>query len=234
MRKETSGSIPGPIPPGTTSGPKRLLLADDHQLVAETISHSLSQQGWTDIILAQDFDSAYDIAARSDVFDVILLDLNMPGMQGMASLRAMIALHKGPVAVITGAPYAELMDEVLHVGGGGVLTKGTKIGALPMILQEIASGGFFCSADLLHSPPKPFFGLSPSLIQVADLIVEGLTDPEIALQLGKPATTIKMQIRRIFLLLDVKNRTQAATVWHEARGGHRLGAQTSTGGTPAT
>ena len=196
-----------------------LLFADDHLLIQETMAIALAQKGWANTVLAPDFQTAYAIASGSDGFDVILLDLKMPGMHGMEGVRSMVALQKGPVAVITGSPYVELVDEVIHAGGSGILTKNTKIGALPTILSEIAQGGFFCSSQLRVSEKKPEYGVSANLTAVAELITQGLTDQEISTRLGKPLSTVKMQVRRIFQVLDVKNRTQAANAWYRLKGG---------------
>ena len=92
----------------------RILIADDHDLLRETLSMFLASEGSIDTALASTLDAALDLIHSEEKFDLIMLDYNMPGMAGLNGLkRAMEASGGTPVALMSGIASRSVAEEAL-------------------------------------------------------------------------------------------------------------------------
>ncbi len=87
------------------AGKMKILIADDHDMVLDVFAMYLSSASDMEVATAKNLDDAVEMITESGPYDVVLLDLNMPGMNGVAGLRRAIKMNGGkPVAIITGNP----------------------------------------------------------------------------------------------------------------------------------
>ena len=102
---------------GAAGGKIRILIADDHEMVLDVFAMYLSSAPDLEVTTTKTLDEAVDRIVESGPFDVVLLDLNMPGMNGVAGLRKAIKMNGGkPVAIITGNPTPRMLDEIMNAG----------------------------------------------------------------------------------------------------------------------
>jgi two-component system nitrate/nitrite response regulator NarL len=200
-----------PLGSRLADGKGRIMIVDDDRLVAEMLSHLLAGVGWGESALFQNYDSAFESLSQGESYDIIMLDLNMPGMQGMSSIKEMVELNKGAVVLMTGSPRAGLVDGVIAAGGRALLSKCVKSKALSAILVDVANGGFFCSSDFVvrHNIES----LTPRESRAIAAISLGQTNDELAATMELPISTVKMIVRAIFKKLDAHNRTEAVKIW---------------------
>lgn len=102
----------------------RLLLADDHDLVRETIAAFLLAEGFTEIVAVASLPQAIQAIVAGPRFDLVLLDYQMPGMNGLEGLaQALAVAGETPVALLSGTTQRDLADAALKAGAAGFVPK---------------------------------------------------------------------------------------------------------------
>ena len=198
--------------------PLRVLLADDHTMVLETFSMFLSAGGGMEVTCAESFDEAAQILQRDGAFDVVLLDLNMPGMNGVAGLKRAIRLNEGnPVAIITGNSSPRMMDEIMASGAAGIILKTTHVRSLANAIRFIHSGERYLPMELMRAQAEPNRQarngqLTEKEAGVLALLGEGKSNKEIAIDLQLAEPTVKMHVTSICRKLEAQNRTHAVVI----------------------
>lgn len=197
--------------------PARLLIADDHELVRDLVAAHLRADGGFEVATAATLPDAERLIAAQGGFDLVLLDLAMPGMQGVAGIDALIARNGGrPVVLFSGQARRESVAEAMARGARGLIPKNTPARDLPLIVLRLLAGETYLPPG---DDPAPAggAGLSPREMQVLRLVRAGRMNKEIAGELGLSEVTIKMHVRSICTKLNARNRTHAAMI-AEARG----------------
>jgi DNA-binding NarL/FixJ family response regulator len=200
----------------------RILLADDHDLVRETISAYLQSEGGAEVSLATDLSSALDEIAASGPFDLVLLDYNMPGMFGLEGLTRALEANGGKgVAILSGTAPNRTAQEALDAGAIGYLPKTLGAQSLLNAVRFMISGETYVPVSLMReeaaAPEHPMAKLlSPRENEVLSGLCRGLSNKEIARELDLQEVTIKLHVRTLCRKLDAKNRTQAAMAAKEA------------------
>jgi len=227
-------NITTPNNPYQNSGNRiRVLIADDHDLVRSGLRFFLL--AFDDLELvgeATTGEQAVQLCIQSQP-NVVLMDLMMPGMNGVAAIRAIRErLQQTRVIALTNFKSPDLVQEALQAGASGYLLKNvtavelaTAIRAAfegqPTLAPEATQALIDASSD---RRPEPDYDLTPREREVLALIVGGLSNAEIAEELVIGLSTVKFHVSSIFSKLEVSSRAEAiALAWQRnlvSRGGN--------------
>ena len=209
----------------------KLLLADDHALFREGMAHVLTQlHNQLELFEAGTCDEALRIAAEQPELDLLLLDLNMPGIHGLAAVSAF--RHKFPdlpLVVLSAVEAHDDVEQVLDAGASGFIPKSSSAQVMLSALRLVLSGGVYLPPLLLNraAPPPPrsaqqahaprlgsalsgrMESLTERQLEVLRLLAEGKPNKLIARALTLSEGTVKIHLAAIFRALNVNNRTEA-------------------------
>ena len=207
----------------------RVLLADDEALIRAGLRLVLDgHQGITIVGEAPDGSAAVRLA-RELRPDVVLMDIRMPVLDGVAATAQVRLLPDAPaVVVLTAFDTDEFVLGALRAGASGFLLKHTPPPQLVDAIRQAAAGTMSFSPEamqrLVDAAAEPASAaselvatLSEREAEIAALVAEGLTNADIAARLYLSLPTIKTHLARIFEKLGVTNRVQAALLVHDAR-----------------
>ena len=200
----------------------RILIADDHDLLRETLSMFLASEGSIDTALASTLDEALDFIHSEEKFDLIILDYNMPGMAGLNGLkRAMEASGGSPVALMSGIASRSVAEEALSFGAAGFVPKTLAAKTLVNAVRFMAMGEKYAPIDFMTADdptvaPNPLAQkLSRRELQVLEGLSKGKSNKEIARDLDLQEPTIKLHVKTLYRKIGAANRTQAALIAKE-------------------
>ncbi len=190
----------------------KLLLADDHELVRETVADFLRLQGGYEVATAQSFDEALDVAQRKGPFALVMLDYSMPGMDALSGLAQMKLKAGCPVAILSGTATPDVARRALMSGAAGFLPKTLAPQSLVSAVRHMLSGETYMPLDFLSDdeqlPQK--VNLTPRERDVLSGITEGKSNKEIARDLDIQEVTVKLHVKTLSRKLGARNRTHAA------------------------
>jgi two-component system, NarL family, nitrate/nitrite response regulator NarL len=190
----------------------RVLVVDDHVLVAETVAAALTSTEDFDIDLAKDVASALDLIADTGKYQVVLLDYEVPGMDQFKGMLSLIEANDGAIALFSGMVSWINVESALAQGAVGFIPKTTPLKVLVHAIRLIADGEVYLPADYLRRASisgADDFGLKPREMRVLAYLCEGLQNKEIGMRIGVDDVIVKMDMRAICRKLGVSNRTQA-------------------------
>jgi DNA-binding NarL/FixJ family response regulator len=213
----------------------RLLIADDHAVVRTGLAQLLSGRAGIELVgSAADGEEAVALAAELRP-DVVLMDLEMPVLDGIAATgRIKSSLPEVAVVVLTSFSDRERILRALDAGAAGYLLKDAEPGELERAVRAAARGDApldpKAARELLAArapaPPGPGDTLSEREREVLLMVVEGLANKQIARRLGISEKTVKAHLTSVFRQIGVTDRTQAA-LWAERNGLARKAAEGS-------
>lgn len=192
----------------------RILVADDHDLVRETIALFLEAKGMSDVVSADSLDAALEVIERTGAFDLVLLDYNMPGMTGLTGLTRMIDANEGrPVALLSGTASAQIANEALAAGAAGFIPKTMGTKSMVNAIRLMVAGEVFVPFSFMKKSEQRTVGnLSERETEVLRGLGEGKSNKEIARDLDLQEVTIKLHVKTLCRKLNARNRTQAAMI----------------------
>jgi DNA-binding NarL/FixJ family response regulator len=155
-----------------------------------------------------------------DAFDLVLLDYQMPGMNGFAGLAQARALAPNtPVAIISGTTHRDLAEAALDAGAAGFVPKTLASRAMIAAVQVMITGEVFAPISLLLKEPEVAASLALLTRRETDVlrgICEGKSNKEIARDLDLQEVTVKLHVKTLSRKLSAKNRTHAAMIARDA------------------
>lgn len=197
-----------------TSAP-RLLIADDHDLVRETISDYLANASGMVIEQARCLESALEQIRRHGPFDLVLLDFTMPEMSLPDGLTRALALNApAPVALISGTASDVMGRRALDCGAAGFLPKTMAPDTLLTAIRSILSGGTHAPEAVMQADVRArvHTNLTPRERDVLERLCEAKSNKEIARDLNVQEVTIKLHVKTLSRKLNARNRTHVAMI----------------------
>ena len=198
---------------------ERFLVADDHPMVRDALASALGQAfTGAQFSMAGSLDQAKAALEREPETDAVLLDLDMPGMDGLTGLARLRAEHPTvPIVVVSAAREASVVRRAYEFGASAYIDKSAPLDEIAAIVRAVLDGEIF-------APPEASTGetfaqraaqLTPQQWRVLALMVQGDQNKQIAHKLGVGEATVKAHVTVILRKLGVRSRTQAVI---EARG----------------
>ena len=204
--------------------PMRVLIVDDHLVVRRGLRSMLADA--EDVEIVGEASSAGEAIKRATSLrpDILVLDIRMPGMNGLRLLRCLKEqLPDIKVIILTNYDDEQFLLEAFRAGAYGYLLKNVSREDLLEVLHTAHQGKRMLSPELMDSVLKQFaelgqrqamdqFGLSNREIELLGLVAEGATNRQIAERLYWSETTVKRKLSDVFQKLDVCDRAQAVAV----------------------
>lgn len=204
----------------------KILIADDHPLFREAI-HNVISDGFpgSEVMETADLDSAMELTQQHDDLDLILLDLNMPGMHG---LNGLINLRNEaptiPVVIVSAEQDKQVVLQAITYGAVGFITKSSPRAQMTEAIQQILNGNVYLPSDIIRTqktgtrrsindtpnfPPELLQALTRKQLLVLERMTKGESNKQIAYTLEIAETTVKAHVSAILRKLNVHNRVQA-------------------------
>jgi len=198
----------------------RLLIADDHPLfrgaMSEAVKNLLER---VTVAEAGSFDEVASLLEGGADFDLIFLDLAMPGMRGFSGLMYLRAQYPSvPVAVVSANDEPAAIRRCMEFGASGFIPKTLGVEAMRKAVSRILDGGVWTPPDVdlrvdgdgeTTQLMARMATLTPQQVRVLMMLSEGLLNKQIAYQLGVSEATVKAHVSAILQKLGVESRTQA-------------------------
>ena len=197
----------------------RVVIVDDHPVVREGLAMLLAEEGDIQVVgQAADGDEAITLAQRVQP-DVIIMDLMMPTMDGVAATRGLRAANlRSRVLVLTSFAEDDRVRDALQAGAVGYLLKDVRQPELLRAIRDAAVGAPVLHPDvqrrlmaqMIAPSPGPASDLTAREQEVLGLVAHGHSNKQIAAQLHLSEGTVKWYVSAILGKLGVQDRTQAA------------------------
>lgn len=204
---------------------QRILIADDHPLFRDALRTAVvGSFGGCETIEASTFDEAVALIRQDGNLDLVLLDLNMPGVNGFSGLLSLRAQFPAvPVAIVTALEDMTIAKQAIDYGAVGFIPKSTPREVIGQALRAITAGEVYLPA--LPDPEdraatkanreddreiaRRLASLTAQQVRVLDMLGTGKLNKEIAYELNIAETTVKAHVSAILQKLKVYSRTQA-------------------------
>ena len=220
-------------------GPVRVLLVDDDDLMRAGLRSVLASDQTIEVVgEAGDGRSAVEFA-RTTTVEVVLMDVRMPDLDGIAATRELLAAQpEARVVILTTFEQDDYIFGALGAGASGFLLKRTRPEELIAAVHTVAAGEALLSPSVTRTviertakqPPPDTSArhrveeLTPREREVLELIGRGLSNGEIATELVIEESTVKTHVKRILMKLRLRDRVQAVIFAYES-GLARTGSQ---------
>lgn len=204
--------------PGEDKRAASILIADDHLLLAEAVAAALeAPPRFYETVLAADKTETLRAISSGVHFDLVLLDVRMPGMMGLKSIIEVIhAAAPMKVCLLSGEVDRALIHLAVENGARGLIPKTMSVKSLASVVEFVLSGQIFIPADEQKDRRAIKSGedapLSEKEIGIVRFTSEGLINKEIAAAIGSNEVTVKMHMRSICSKLNARNRAHAVAI----------------------
>ncbi|MGD9859191.1 MAG: response regulator [Marinobacterium sp.] len=206
----------------------KILIADDHPLFREAITNVI-ESGFpdTETLETENLETALALAQEHDDLDLVLLDLNMPGMNG---LNGLISLRNEaptvPVVIVSAEDDKQIVLQAITCGAVGFISKSSPRNQMTEALQQILDGNVYLPSDIIRQSgqegrrnrrgndnpqiaPELLSSLTRRQLLVLERMAKGESNKQIAYNLHIAETAVKAHVSAILRKLGVHNRVQA-------------------------
>jgi DNA-binding NarL/FixJ family response regulator len=197
-----------------------LLIADDHPLFRGALREAVNGLfARAAIGEAGTFEEVTELLERGGEFDLVLLDLGMPGVRGFSGLMYLRAQYPGlPIVVVSGNDDPAVIRRCMEFGASGFIPKTLGVEALRQAIGRVLQGEVWTPPDVDLGRGSDAEGaatiarlatLTPQQVRVLMMLSGGLLNKQIAYELGVSEATVKAHVSAILQKLGVESRTQA-------------------------
>lgn len=200
----------------------QILIADDHPLFRSALQQALALGLGTDAQLAEAASIA-DLEARLNErqdWDLVLLDLNMPGAYGFSGLVLLRGQYPHiPVVMVSAQEEAAVVQRSREFGASGFIPKSSALSAIQEAVRAVLEGDVWWPpqieeasslSEAMRLASEGLANLTPQQFRVLTMVCDGLLNKQIAYELNVSEATVKAHVTAIFRKLGVRTRTQAA------------------------
>jgi DNA-binding NarL/FixJ family response regulator len=212
---------------------RRIVIVEDHPLMAGALEANLERaDGFTVVGTVTSGHQAEPLVART-LPDLVLLDLNLPGLDGLSCLALLRERYPGvTVVVLSGTEDEEMVERALSGGAAAFVRKSIAPADLPILLRQVLLGNVQFATpriaravvtkdtrqsqlDGARAAARGETGLTARELEVLERVAHGLTNRAVAAELFLSDQTVKRHLRKVYRKLGVANRTEAArTAYH--------------------
>jgi DNA-binding NarL/FixJ family response regulator len=208
-------STPSWEPPDSQTA-KRVVLCDDHEIVRDAIKSRMADSNAVEIVgEAANGLEVIDLV-REEKPDVLIIDVEMPGRDGIDATKDVVRLCPGTkVIIFTAHAQPDLVTLALRAGASGYVLKSAAAEDITQAVEAVAAGGTFLGsglADSGHVEVEKLLDLSPLKREILDLLADGLPVSEVAERLSLAPATVHAHIGEAIAGLEVDNRTEAVAL----------------------
>ncbi len=207
--------------------PIRVIVADDHPLFRAGVVEELGKNSDIEVVgLAANGGEAVRLA-QEEMPDLILLDIAMPGKDGISAASTIsLACPSTKIVMLTVSEHEDDLVAAFKAGAKGYVLKGVSGRELARVIRSVVDGEVFVSQALATrllmdlsepKPSDPFEELTPRELEILQLVAEGLSNREIGEQLHLAEKTVKHYMTNVLAKLEVGSRVQAALMAQKRR-----------------
>lgn len=201
---------------------EHIVVVDDHPLFREALAGTLRRlRPDCRVSEAASFEQLQDLLENDAAFDLVLLDLHLPGRHGLSALAWLRGRYPEiPVLLISAHDDARIIQRALADGAAGFLSKSADSDTIDRAIARVLEGGTWVPAGL--APGERFHDeaelvrrigeLTPQQYRILLMLGDGLLNKQIAWELDITEATVKAHMTAIMRKLEVSNRTQAVTL----------------------
>ncbi|MCG3732731.1 response regulator transcription factor [Vibrio cincinnatiensis] len=194
-----------------------IIIADDHPLFRNALFQSVHMAvSGANLLEADSLDALLTLLSKQNEPDLLLLDLKMPGANGMSGLIQLRSEYPElPIVVISANEEPTIVSQVKTHGAFGFIPKSSDMRTLISALNQVLNGdpyfpeGLIVNHAACDDVAEKIAALTPQQYKVLGMLSDGLLNKQIAYELHVSEATIKAHMTAIFRKLGVKNRTQA-------------------------
>ena len=207
----------------------RAIIADDHPLFRSALRQAVGQVLGDDMLEASSFGETLDLLKDNPQIELVFLDLNMPGNDGLTGLSQLRHTFPDVLVVIVSAEESPvLIRKAIELGSSGYIPKSTSLPMIAEAVEQVLDGEQWIPSDMAQqleeqdSETEQFARkleqLTPHQFTVLKMMADGLLNKQIAYELGVKETTIKQHGSAILKKLGFNNRTQAGVMFKQVMG----------------
>lgn len=199
----------------------RILIADDHPMVRSALRQAIVGEAGEviEVVEVASLASVRECLAAGQI-DLVLLDLNMPGMDSTLSLSSLrIEFPAVPILVVSATEEGRVVAQAMEFGAAGFLPKSAPFGAISAAVQAVLAGELWFpegSGAIVDSLDQELMAriadLTAQQRRVFQMVAHGKSNKEIAFELNVQEGTVKAHVSQILMKLGVHSRTEAALV----------------------
>ncbi|QXO17571.1 MULTISPECIES: response regulator transcription factor [Vibrio] len=200
-----------------------IIIADDHPLFRNALFQSVHMAvSGANLLEADSHDALLTLLEKEPEPDLLLLDLKMPGANGMSGLIHLRAAYPElPIVVVSASEDAPVVSQAKSHGAFGFIPKSSDMRTLISAINQVLGGepyfpqGLVTDSSSYNDLAEKIATLTPQQYKVLGMLSDGLLNKQIAYELNVSEATIKAHMTAIFRKLGVKNRTQAVILLNE-------------------